>query len=81
MTVENDSVKNDSEGCRSKKGNVKNNGGSSGILGAAYFMAFIGAAIYYIQQSSTFWEGVLGFLKAIVWPGMMVFDLFKYLNM
>jgi len=62
-----------------EKKSSKGNGGS-GILGAAYFMAFIGAAVYYIQQTSTFWQGFLGFLKAIVWPGMLIFDLLKFLN-
>jgi len=55
--------------------------GSSGIVGAAYFMAFIGAAVYYIMQATTFWGGVLGFLKAIVWPAMLIFRLFEFLKM
>lgn len=55
-------------------------GGGSGIAGAVYFMAFIGAAVYYIMQAETFWTGVLGFLKAIVWPAMLTFQLFEYLQ-
>ena len=31
--------------------------------------------------NTTFWLGVLGFLKAIVWPALLVFELLKYLNM
>ena len=61
---------------RANRGN-----GSSGIVGAAYFMAFIGAAVYYIMQAATFWGGVLGFLKAIVWPAMLIFRLFEFLKM
>jgi len=56
----------------------KNHAGS-GVVGAAYFMAFIGAAVYFIQQATTFWGGVLGFLKAIVWPGFLIYELLKYL--
>ena len=52
----------------------------SGIVGAAYFMAFIGAAVYYISQTNTFWTGVLGFLKAIVWPAMLIYKLFEFLS-
>ena len=55
--------------------------GGSGIAGGIYFMAFIGAAVYYIMQAATFWAGVLGFLKAIVWPAMLIFKLFEFLKM
>ena len=47
-----------------------------GPFGGIYFLGFIGAAIYYIQQSTTFWQGVLGFLKALVWPVFLVHKLF-----
>jgi hypothetical protein len=57
------------------------NHGGSGIAGAVYGMAFIGAAVYYIMQVTTFWAGVLGFLKAIVWPAMLIFKLFEFLKM
>ena len=66
--------------CFSKR-NKKNGGHSgSGILGAAYFMAFIGAAVFYIQPTTTFGAGLLGFLKAIVWPGFLVYDLLRFLS-
>lgn len=52
----------------------------SGIAGAAYFMAFIGAAVYYIQQATTFWIGVLGFLKALVWPAFLIYNLLEFLK-
>jgi len=38
-----------------------------------YGLAFIGSAIYYIQHATTFWMGVLGILKAIVWPAMLAY--------
>jgi hypothetical protein len=57
------------------------NHGGSGIAGAVYGMAFIGAAVYYIMQVTTFWAGVLGFLKALVWPAMLIFKLFEFLKM
>lgn len=47
---------------------------------AVYGLGFIGAAIYFISASSSFWTGVLGFLKAIVWPAFLVYELFKYLS-
>ena len=53
--------------------------GGSGIFGAAYFMAFIGAAVYFIQGVGSFWLGVLGFLKALVWPAFLVYKLLEFL--
>ena len=49
--------------------------------GAGYGLGFIGAAIYFIGQATTFWMGVLGFLKALVWPSYLVYGLFKFLGM
>lgn len=37
----------------------------------------IGAAIYFIGQATSFWIGVLGFLKAIIWPVFFVIESFK----
>jgi len=43
--------------------------------GGIYFIGFIGAAVYYIQQATGFWDGVLGVLKALVWPAFLVYKL------
>ena len=47
---------------------------------AVYGLGFIGAVIYYISQASGFWMGVLGILKAIVWPAFLVFEMLKNLG-
>ena len=52
-----------------------------GGMGGAYFLGFIGAAVYFISTSVGFWAGVVGFLKAIVWPGFVVYGLLKFLGM
>lgn len=49
--------------------------------GCGYFLGFVGAAIYYISTATGFWSGVLGFLKAIIWPVFLVYSLMKYLGM
>jgi len=49
--------------------------------GGAYGLGFLGAVIYYISTAGSFWMGVLGFLKAIVWPVFLVFHLMKFLGM
>ena len=43
--------------------------------GGVYFIGFVGAAIYYIQQSTGFWSGFLGIIKALFWPAFLVFKL------
>lgn len=48
--------------------------------GALYGMGIIGAAIYYISIATSFWMGVLGFLKALVWPVFLVYEALKYLG-
>ena len=47
--------------------------------GAIYGLGFIGAAIYFISTATSFGLGLLGFLKAIVWPVFLVFEAFKYM--
>jgi hypothetical protein len=48
---------------------------------AGYGLGFIGALIYFIQHATTFWMGVVGFLKAIVWPAFLVYKLLEFLKM
>ncbi len=52
-----------------------------GASEAVYGFGLIGAWVYYIGHATTFGLGVLGFLKGIVWPAMLVYELLKYLNM
>ncbi|MDD5331887.1 MAG: hypothetical protein PHE43_03660 [Candidatus Nanoarchaeia archaeon] len=47
---------------------------------AIYGLGFIGALIYYISTATGFWMGVLGVLKAIVWPVFLVHGLLKFLG-
>jgi len=51
-----------------------------GCGGAAYGLGLIGAAIYYISIATTFWMGVVGFLKALVWPAFLVYEILKFLG-
>ncbi len=44
-----------------------------------YGLGIIGAAVYFISQATSFWMGVLGFLKAIVWPALLVYEAFTSL--
>ena len=48
---------------------------------AFYGLGLIGAAIYFISHATSFWTGVLGFLKAIIWPIFFVYEAFKHFGM
>lgn len=46
-----------------------------------YGMGLIGAWVYFISHATTFWIGVLGIFKGIVWPAILVYQLLKLLNL
>lgn len=48
---------------------------------AVYGLGFIGALIYFLEHASTFGEGVLGVLKALVWPAFIVYKLLGFLKL
>ena len=58
---------------------TKNSNHTSHGSNFVYCLGFIGAAVYYIQIAQGFWAGVVGFLKALVWPAFLVYDALKYL--
>ena len=53
----------------------------TGQSSAIYGLAFIGALIYFLQNATSFWVGVLGVLKALVWPAILIYKLLGYLKM
>jgi len=48
--------------------------------GSIYFVGGVGAAIYYLSTATDFWMGVLGLLKAVVWPAFLVYAALKGLR-
>ncbi len=55
-------------------------GSCKGCSGMSYIIGFIGAVVYYISTATSFMMGVTGVLKAFVWPGILVFELLKFLG-
>jgi hypothetical protein len=49
--------------------------------GGVYGMAFIGALIYFIRHATSFWDGILGFFKALFWPAMIMYKVLESLGM
>jgi hypothetical protein len=53
----------------------------AGPLGFIFFLAYIGAAIYFIQQSNGgFWEVILGLLQGLVWPVYVTYHVLQVLG-
>jgi len=46
--------------------------------GAVYGIGLVGAAVYFISGAATFGAGVIGFLKALVWPAFLVYQAFQF---
>lgn len=52
-----------------------------GASGAVYGLGLVGALIYYIQHAANFWDGVLGVIKAILWPAFLIYRALEALQM
>ena len=46
-----------------------------------YGLGIIGALVYYISHATGFWMGMLGVLKALLWPAFVVYEVLAYLKM
>lgn len=62
-------------------GPKRKNSRAGGVSGGVYGLAFMGALVYYIQHASTFWMGLLGFLKALIWPAFLIYKVMEFLKM
>lgn len=56
---------------------VVNEHGSEGYV---LFMAWIGALIYFVQQSEGFWGFIVAILQSLVWPAYVAHEVLKLLN-
>lgn len=63
-------------GCMDNKNKMQ----SSGMLGGAYFVTIVGAAVYFLQSAASFWGGVLAILKALVWPAFVIYKVLEMLK-
>ncbi len=61
---------------RFKSGSMNRGGGD-----AVYGLGLIGAVIYYLQGATSFGMGVVGILKALVWPAFLIHALLASLHM
>ncbi|MCL5970899.1 MAG: hypothetical protein M1450_05385 [Patescibacteria group bacterium] len=67
--------KNDTKGC------CKKSKGCGGISSAVYGLGFIGSIIYFYQHATDFGMFVMGFLKSLVWPAILVYKALEAFKM
>lgn len=63
-----------------KNGKKAKAAGKEGMGGFAFFLAYIGAAVYFVQSNEGFWGFVLGLLEAAVWPAYLIYHIFELLQ-
>jgi hypothetical protein len=59
---------------------ISNKSYTSPNAGALYFVGFIGALVYYVDVANGFWQVVVAFLKACVWPAFLTYDLLRFVH-
>jgi len=47
------------------------------VSSAIYGLGFIGALVYFISHATSFWIGLFGVFKAMVWPAFLVYEALK----
>jgi hypothetical protein len=48
--------------------------------GFAFFVTYIGAAVYFVGNVDGFWNIILALLKAAVWPAFLINRVFELLR-
>lgn len=52
-----------------------------GSGGALYGLGSLGALYYYLTTATSLLAGVIGVVKALLWPAFLVYSLLKFLGM
>lgn len=51
------------------------------MVGSVYGMAFLGALIYFLQHATSFWTVVVGIVKAVFWPAVLIYKVLDLLKL
>jgi hypothetical protein len=51
-----------------------------GASGFAFFAAWLGAVVYFVGQVDGFWNVILAFLKACIWPAYVLYHVLELLR-
>ncbi len=52
-----------------------------GGSGAIYGLGLLGAAVYYLQHATSFLDGIIGLIKAIGWPAVILYKVLEMLSL
>ena len=52
----------------------------NGTFGSVYAMAVLGAVVYFVRHATTFGSGVLGVVKGLFWPAVLMYKLLEHLK-
>jgi hypothetical protein len=55
--------------------------GPRGSGGAIYFFGLVGSLIYFIQHATTFADGILGLIKAVAWPAVVIYKVLEQFHL
>ncbi len=64
-----------------KKKGFNCNVNGTGCSGMGYVLGFLGTLVYNLANATSFGNGVVGILKAIVWPAFLVYRLMGFIGM
>jgi hypothetical protein len=64
-------MENECKGGKCKPWEMKG-AGCGGGSGAIYGLGFLGALVYYISTATSVWAGIIGIVKALLWPAFLV---------
>ena len=53
----------------------------NGTAGTLYGMAMIGSVVYFVRHAATFGAGVVGVIKGLFWPAVLMYRFLEYLKM
>ena len=53
---------------------------NGGTCGTIYGLAVVGAIVYFIRHAATFGAGVLGVVKGLLWPAVLMYKLLESLK-
>lgn len=45
-----------------------------------FFLTYFGTLVYFLDKANGFWEVILAFLQAAIWPALLIYKIFTVLN-
>lgn len=81
MNIDDEKIKDWKKNWNDKKcGGHHHHHGNAAGGGAVYGLGLIGALVYFWQHANSFWSVIMGLLKAIVWPAILVWHFLSFLK-